>query len=329
MGRPPITVRTGKLFERQLDRALDYIEENATGGGGGPSSWASITGKPSTFPPEAHTHAQGDITGLTAALAGKADTGHTHAIANVTGLQTALDGKQAAGSYAAASHAHIIGDVTGLQTALDGKQEALTSGTNIKTLNGTSLLGSGDVTVAASRMGFNVMRPAAGVFLANSSDCGALGTQAQVANRTVCAAFVPAYDIVIDQLGVSVSTLLAGANCKVVIYASDANGRPTTVIIESGNISAAATGTVFATISNTTLTAGVKYWIGVRSSGTQTLRTLNVSALPVLSYTSAATPVAQQTLILTETFANAAATWSYASSQHSNALMPLVLMRAA
>lgn len=178
-------------------------------------------------------------------------------------------------------------------------------------------------------MGFNVMNPASGLFQANAADAGALGTQAQVANRTVCAPFVPAYDITIDQLGVSVSTLLAGSNCKVVIYASDSNGRPSTVLRETANISAAAAATVFATITSLTLNAGTKYWIGVRSSGTQTLRTLNVSALPVLSYTNAATPVAQQTLILTETFANAAATWTYASSQHSNALMPLVLMRIA
>ena len=40
--------------------------------------WDSITGKPSTFTPSAHTHAQSDITGLTAFLADKSDTGHTH-----------------------------------------------------------------------------------------------------------------------------------------------------------------------------------------------------------------------------------------------------------
>ena len=46
--------------------------------------WASITGKPSTFAPSAHTHA----------------------IDAVEGLQDALDAKQPAGSYAAASHSH-------------------------------------------------------------------------------------------------------------------------------------------------------------------------------------------------------------------------------
>lgn len=50
-------------------------------------------------------------------------------------------------SRAAASHTHAIADVTSLQTALDGKQPTLVSGTNIKTINGESILGSGDLTV--------------------------------------------------------------------------------------------------------------------------------------------------------------------------------------
>lgn len=51
-------------------------------------------------------------------------------------------------SRAAASHTHAISDVTGLQTALDGKQDALVSGTNIKTINGESILGSGNISTA-------------------------------------------------------------------------------------------------------------------------------------------------------------------------------------
>lgn len=50
-------------------------------------------------------------------------------------------------SRAAASHTHAIADVTGLQTALDGKQPTLVSGTSIKTVNGESILGSGDLSV--------------------------------------------------------------------------------------------------------------------------------------------------------------------------------------
>lgn len=42
-----------------------------------------------------------------------------------------------------------LSDQTDLQAALDAKQDDLISGTNIKTVNGNSLLGSGDVVIAA------------------------------------------------------------------------------------------------------------------------------------------------------------------------------------
>lgn len=41
-----------------------------------------------------------------------------------------------------------ISTVTGLQTALDSKQATLVSGTNIKTVNGSSLLGGGDLSIS-------------------------------------------------------------------------------------------------------------------------------------------------------------------------------------
>jgi hypothetical protein len=85
-----------------------------------------------------------DVTGLGGALSGKATSTHSHATSDVTGLDTALSGK------AASTHGHAIGDVTSLQTALDGKQATLASGTNIKTVNGSTLLGSGDLVVSGS-----------------------------------------------------------------------------------------------------------------------------------------------------------------------------------
>lgn len=78
-------------------------------------TWDAISGKPSTFAPSAHTHAQADVEGLAASLAGKSDTGHGHAVADVSGLQAALDSKSATG------HGHEVSDVSGLQSALDGK----------------------------------------------------------------------------------------------------------------------------------------------------------------------------------------------------------------
>ena len=65
--------------------------------------WTDVTGKPSTFPPSAHTHP--------------------------------------------------ISAVTGLQSALDGKQATLVSGTNIKTINGVSVLGDGNIVVEGGEGG--------------------------------------------------------------------------------------------------------------------------------------------------------------------------------
>lgn len=42
----------------------------------------------------------------------------------------------------------VIGDVAALQTDIEGKQDTLVSGTNIKTINGESVLGSGDIVIS-------------------------------------------------------------------------------------------------------------------------------------------------------------------------------------
>lgn len=63
------------------------------GGGGGSVDWVDITGKPSTFPPSAHTHPQSEVTGLVAALEGKSNVGHTHPQSDITGLVADLAAK--------------------------------------------------------------------------------------------------------------------------------------------------------------------------------------------------------------------------------------------
>lgn len=55
----------------QTSGALTQNGAPISGGGGGASSWDELTGKPTEFPPEAHTHAISDVTGLQTALDGK------------------------------------------------------------------------------------------------------------------------------------------------------------------------------------------------------------------------------------------------------------------
>ena len=47
-------------------------------------SWATLSGKPSTFPPAAHSHPTSEVTGLDTALAGKAAASHTHTLSQLT-----------------------------------------------------------------------------------------------------------------------------------------------------------------------------------------------------------------------------------------------------
>jgi hypothetical protein len=142
--------------------------------GGGAVAWGDVTDKPLTFPSDAHTHTIANVTGLQAAIDGKQDVlGFTPLAANgngssLTGLtktqvglanvdntsdankpvssatQAALDGK------AATIHGHFIDDITDLQSTIDGKQATLVSGTNIKSVNGNSLLGSGDIPITSA-----------------------------------------------------------------------------------------------------------------------------------------------------------------------------------
>ncbi len=77
---------------------------------------------------------------------------HTHTFGSLTSRPTTLSGYGITDAELL-GHTHIISDVTNLQTALDNKQDDLVSGTNIKTINGITLLGSGDVVINADISG--------------------------------------------------------------------------------------------------------------------------------------------------------------------------------
>ena len=69
------------MVERTYTSPQTYPQRTvstSSGGTGGASTWADISGKPTTYPPSAHSHI----------------------ITDVTGLQAALDAKQVAGTYA-------------------------------------------------------------------------------------------------------------------------------------------------------------------------------------------------------------------------------------
>lgn len=87
------------------------------GGASGSTAWADITGKPSTFPPEAHTQA----------------------IAAVTGLQTALDGMQPLATV-------LTNTTAAFTTAQQTKLSGIATGATANTGTVTSVGGTGTVS---------------------------------------------------------------------------------------------------------------------------------------------------------------------------------------
>jgi hypothetical protein len=70
------------LSETDISNALNNISN---------PDWNDIQNKPTTFPPEAHTHNISEITNLTTELSNKADINHNHQISDVQNLQNELD----------------------------------------------------------------------------------------------------------------------------------------------------------------------------------------------------------------------------------------------
>lgn len=73
------------------------------------------------------------------------NTGPTTVVQNPT---TDVSGTYWTMAFSPFVHTHSIANIVGLQAALDAKQATLVSGTNIKTLNGDSLLGAGNIDLA-------------------------------------------------------------------------------------------------------------------------------------------------------------------------------------
>jgi hypothetical protein len=127
-------------------------------------TFASLTSKPTTISGYGIT----DAFTQTAADGLYSPLGHTHTFASLTSRPTTLSGygitdAQAAlsgtgfvkisgttisydnSTYSLSGHTHAESDVINLISDLSGKQATLVSGTNIKTINSTSILGSGDI----------------------------------------------------------------------------------------------------------------------------------------------------------------------------------------
>lgn len=214
---------------------------------------------------------------------------------------------------------------TDLQAALSGKQDTLVSGTNIKTINGSSVLGSGDLTISGGS-GLKGVHNVNGYFDLTSqgisAQLNASSTSAVImaANQMYAYPFIPNNTITSVSLKINVTTLGVGVNCRILIYSS-VSGVPTTKLYESANLDCSTVGVKTATTSFT-FTAGTTYWLCLQSSGTTSLSGIQPAALIPLAMVTSPSSAPMVAYINTSTFGSAPTT--FVINNRTNTSVPLV-----
>ncbi len=148
----------------QLNIEVVQVPGSPGGGGGAPPTNLSVTNRNATdLTINSSTGADAVIPPSTPLLAGlqtAADKAKSDALGTASTRNTPTTGNAAAAEVVLGNdsrlsdqrvptpHGHTIANTIGLQTALDSKQATLVSGDNIKTINGESLLGAGNITIA-------------------------------------------------------------------------------------------------------------------------------------------------------------------------------------
>lgn len=198
-------------------------------------------------------------------------------------------------------------------------QPTLISGTNIKTINGSSVLGSGDLIVSGGTGG-GIQAPfqlGSGQIYSNIP-IGANSSTAPFStpNLILIMPFKPAQTFTTSNIFINVSVLGIGVNARILLYSHSAtNGLPDTKIYESTNLDCSTTGVKTATTAQT-FTAGTTYWLGVHASGAVTFTGVGVASLIQIGMDSSTN---QYTAISRSvTFGSAPSPWGTTGNQISS-----------
>lgn len=174
----------------------------------------------------------------------------------------------------------VITATGGNSTSWNAKQNALVSGTNIKTINGNSVLGSGDLTISGGSglLGVHSIVPIPSGGITNQSINGLSSTNSSTAvNRLILMPYIPAQSFTTSNFIINVPAAIAGSLARILIY-SDVNGLPNTKLYESANLDCSTIGNKTATTSFS-FTAGTTYWLAVHTSAAQSLSHLQVGGI--------------------------------------------------
>jgi hypothetical protein len=197
-------------------------------------------------------------------------------------------------------------------------QPTLVSGTNIKTVNSTTLLGSGNLTLPT---GVHILtKPILGRTYNARTTCAGGGFIGPLVGSSIqLYPFIPANTLTVSSFDVSVSTLTVGGLLRILVY-SDSNGVPTTKLLESTSLDCSTTGVKTYTASFT-FTAGTTYWLGYYANmNLNNMSVFSAAELTPISVPTSSFSNAHRIVTAVATFGSAPTTLGTATPAASDAL---------
>lgn len=187
----------------------------------------------------------------------------------------------------------------------------------------------GQVVALSGQSDFPWLLPPVGEFLLTTSGCGAsTSTTPGAAGRIELYPYLARGEFAIDQIGVNVTTAVASALGKIIVYAADQFGRPDTLLFETATLDFSTVGAKTTSLSMTFL-QGSSYWFGIRHSSTATLSAWQAYSTPDINGGPIST-LGRKTFRRTLAFATAAtANWGYNASEASTANATSIWLRRA
>jgi hypothetical protein len=161
-------------------------------------------------------------------------------------------------------------------------QPLLVSGTSIRTINGNSVLGSGNLTIGGGGIHF-ITQAISGQFYSGQVVNGGGGTAQSVStNRMTFMPILARRSFTANNFTINVTTATAGSLQKILIY-SDVNGYPNTKLYQSTDLDCSTTGLKTATAGSFVFNADTVYWVGsmANQAGAQFTGFATGSVLPL------------------------------------------------
>lgn len=166
-----------------------------------------------------------------------------------------------------------------------GLQETLVSGTNIKTINGTSVLGSGDLAVGGGGGGGGIQSPIIGpVFnFATSASITAKtpSSNTMQSNEILFHVYYPAQDYTCGSFRINVRTASTGVG-RIMVYSAVHptvnDGRPGALLYSSTDLDMTTTG-VKSVTTTFNFTAGTVYYLAFQCEASPNVTAIHKDAL--------------------------------------------------